>query len=75
MKSKTLTLTIRMSPETMSQLNDLCDTWGLTKTSVIDRLIYGEWLKSTDIGKAKIKETMETFGLFKQQVEDLTNGK
>lgn len=73
MKAKTETLTIRMTPEMKDQLNELCGTWGLTKTQVIERLVYGEWCKSTEIGKAKIKEAMETFGVLQKQIEGLTN--
>lgn len=75
MKTKTESLNIRIAPETMSQIDDLCEVWGLTKTAVIERLVYGEWCKSTEIGKAKIQEVMKQFGLLQKQVEALTNGK
>lgn len=75
MKTKTESLNIRIAPETLSQIEDLCKVWGLTKTAVIERLVYGEWCKSTEIGQAKIQEVMKQFGLLQKQVEALTNGR
>lgn len=70
MKQKTETVHIRITQETMDHLNDLASMWGLKKTAVIERLINGEWLKSTDIGQQKIQELMDTFGVFQKQVEE-----
>lgn len=73
MKVKTEALHVRLSEETMKQLDELCKTWGLRKTQCIERLIYGEYLKSTEIGQAKIEEVAKAFGIIQKQTEELRN--
>lgn len=75
MKAKTEALNVRLTPETLTQLNELCKTWGLTKTQCIERLIYGEYLKSTEIGQERLNEVAKAFNIIQKQTEVLMNGK
>ena len=73
MKTKTEALNIRITEETLKQLNELCSIWNLTKTQCIERLIYAEFMKSTEIGKQRLEEVAKAFGIIQQQVEILNH--
>ena len=51
-------LTIRVNDDIDMQLHELCTTWGLNKTQVIERLIYGEYVRSTQVGKEQIQSVL-----------------
>lgn len=59
--NKKNTLTIRVSEDFSEQLEELCSTWKLNKTQVIERLVYGAYCTDTKIGKEKINDVMEQF--------------
>ncbi len=79
---KTETITMRMDPETIAQLDELSKVWKLNKTQCVVRLISSEWLRTTETGKEKIAQIMETFGTYQntldalnKQIGELNNGK
>lgn len=57
---KTKYLTVRINDDIEMQLKELCKTWKLNKTQVIERLIYGEYIRSTEMGKENIQEVLST---------------
>lgn len=55
---KTKYLTVRINDDIEMQLKELCSTWHLNKTQVIERLIYGEYIRSTQVGKEQIQSVL-----------------
>lgn len=69
--AKTETLTIRCDEQFQRELEALADTYKMTRTSVINRLVHLEYLKATEVGKKEIKKTMDTFETLQRQIESL----
>jgi len=61
MDKKVDRLSIRVTPEFSKKLDDLSELWGINKTSVITRLVYAEWQRSTTMGQKELKELAKKF--------------
>lgn len=71
MANKTDRLTIRCSQEFNEKLTALADLWHINRTQVLERLVYAEWLKSTEMGHEKIKELQDVFGNFQNALNEI----
>ena len=68
---KNATLTIRVSETFTEQLEELCSTWSMNKTQVLERLVYGAYVTDTKIGKEKVNEVMKQFKNLNDSLERL----
>lgn len=68
---KTKYLTVRINDDIEMQLNELCKTWQLNKTQVIERLIYGEYIRSTQMGKENIQEVLSSLTNLNEKLQRL----
>lgn len=68
-QTKTEKLTLRVSPEFIDKLEELCDTYSMSKTGVIERLVYGEFMRVTERGKAEIKGILNQFESLQNALE------
>lgn len=46
----------RLSDKTLEQLKELSDIYNIEITSLIERIVDSEWLKTTEIGQKKLKD-------------------
>lgn len=69
--AKTKYLTVRINDDIEMQLNELCKTWQLNKTQVIERLIYGEYIRSTQMGKQNIQEVLSSLTNLNEKLQRL----
>ena len=69
--TKKNTLTIRVSDAFTEQLAELCETWKMNKTQVLERLVYGAYCTDTKIGKEQINSVMEQFKNLNASLERL----
>lgn len=46
----------RLSDKTLEQLQELSDIYNIEITSLIERIVDTEWLKTTEIGQNKLKD-------------------
>lgn len=63
------TLTIRVTEDFTEQLEELCQTWKLNKTQVLERLVYGAYCTDTKVGKEKIQDLMKNFENLNASIE------
>lgn len=68
-QTKTEKLTLRVSPEFISQLEQLCDTYSMSKTGVIERLVFGAFMRETEIGQKEIKNILSQFETLQNTLE------
>lgn len=64
-------LTIRITEDLSEQLNELCKTWKMNKTQVIERLIYGEYIRSTEMGKEQIQNVLSDLKNLNEKLQGL----
>lgn len=69
-QTKTEKLTLRVSKTFIDQLEELCDTYALSKTGVIERLVFGEYVRVTERGKAEIKNILNQFETLQKTLEN-----
>lgn len=46
----------RLSDKTLEQLKELSNIYNIEITSLIERIVDNEWLKTTEIGQKKLKD-------------------
>lgn len=73
MEKKTERLNIRVTPEFTQKLTDLSKLWGINKTSVLSRLVFLEWQRSTDVGKKEIADALNQFEGLTETLNSLVN--
>lgn len=69
--NKSNTLSLRVSDEFNEQLNELCDTWQMNKTQVIEKLVYGAYCTDTKIGKEQIRNVISQFQTLNESLQRL----
>ena len=70
-QNKTEKLTLRVSPEFIEQLEALCDVYEMSKTGMIERLVYGEYMRSTERGQEQIKNILNQFATLQNTLEQV----
>lgn len=60
----------RLTEQTLTKLNELCDTYSRNKTQMIEALISAEYMKSTEKGKEEIKAIMRSIDNLANQLND-----
>lgn len=73
MDKKNERLSIRVTPEFTKKLEDLSELWGINKTSVITRLVFAEWQRSTDKGQKELQKLIKKFGDIAYDFEKMGN--
>lgn len=68
-ETKTEKLTLRVKKNFIEQLDELCDVYGMTKTGVIERLVFGEYMRVTEKGKNEIKSILNQFETLSNALE------
>lgn len=73
--NKASTLSIRVNEDFKKQLNELCKTWKMNKTQVIEKLVYAEYIRSTEVGKEQIQSVLADLTNLNEKLQRLSNGK
>lgn len=69
MQTKTEKLTLRVSKEFMTKLEELCEMYKMNKTALLERLVNNEYMKSTEKGQAEIRALVQEFSNFTKSLE------
>ena len=69
MQTKTEKLTLRVSKEFMTKLEELCEMYKMNKTAMLERLVNNEYMKSTEKGQAEIRALVQEFSNFTKSLE------
>lgn len=68
-ETKTEKLTLRVNKNFIDQLDELCEVYGMTKTGVIERLVFGEYMRVTERGQNEIKNILSQFQTLQNALE------